>query len=130
MGGEPPGAVVLDAGALIAIERLDRRVLAICDTAQRHDRLVVIPAGVVGQVWRDGRRQVAIARLVRARGTLVEVLDADEACSAGVLCGQAATADVIDATVVLAARRHRAPVVSSDRRDIQVLDPHLDVIDC
>lgn len=130
MGTEPAGSVVLDAGALIAIERLDRRVLVLCATAQEADHEVVVPAGAIAQVWRGGAPQARLARLLRARGTTVEVLDLVEARSAGVVCGTSGTDDVVDATVVLAARRHHAPVVSSDRRDLHRIDPRLRVIDC
>jgi hypothetical protein len=37
---------------------------------------------------------------------------------------------VIDASVVLAARRHHATVVSSDRADLTALDPMVPVVDC
>jgi hypothetical protein len=130
VGAEPAGAVVLDAGALIAMERLDRRVLALCATAREADQHLVVPAGVVGQVWRDGSRQARLARFLRARGTVIQALDLGEARSAGIVCGRAGTSDVIDATVVLAARRHQARVVSSDRGDLHRLDGDLYVIDC
>ena len=44
--------------------------------------------------------------------------------------GTSDTSDVIDASVVIAARRHRAPVISSDRDDLTRLDASLAVIDC
>jgi hypothetical protein len=48
--------LVPDAGALIAVERSDRGTAAVIEVARREDRRVVVPAGAVGQVWRDGRR--------------------------------------------------------------------------
>jgi len=47
-----------------------------------------------------------------------------------VLCGTAGTTDVIDATVVLTARRYDATVISSDRADLEFLDPTIRVVDC
>lgn len=126
MGQEAVEPIVLDAGALIALERLDRAVIALCDESPA----VVIPAGVVGQVWRDGARQVRVARIVNATKTTVEHLDLTVAKLAGALCGQAGSADVIDATVVLAARTHQAKIVTSDRADITGLDPSVRIIDC
>jgi hypothetical protein len=123
-------SVVLDAGALIAIEKGERRVLALCRIAALDGASVVVPAGVVGQVWRDGARQVQLARLVSAAGTLIEPLDLGVAQLAGALCGRTDTTDVIDATVVIAARRHRAKVLSSDRDDLARLDPAIHVIHC
>ena len=55
-------ALVLDAGALIAIERSDRQLRAVLQNA--HDRAVPVrtSAAVVGQVWRGGARQAVLAR--------------------------------------------------------------------
>lgn len=83
----------------------------------------VIPAGVVGQVIRDKSRQVAIRALLNASGTTVAVLDRALAEASGVLCGRAGTSDVIDASVVLVARRERALIVTSDVQDLTRLDP-------
>jgi hypothetical protein len=50
--------------------------------------------------------------------------------AAGVLCGVAGTTDIVDACVVLAARRHDATVLSSDRGELRHLDPDIAVVDC
>jgi hypothetical protein len=55
--------------------------------------------------------------------TAVPVVDQVLAEAAGVLCGRTRTADVIDASVVLVARRERAVVVTSDADDLRRLDP-------
>ncbi len=89
-----------------------------------------MPAGVVGQVWRDGGRQALLARLLNARDVRVEPLTDTDARAAGVLCGAAQTVDVIDASVVLTTRRHRATVISSDRSDLRRLDPNIRIVDC
>lgn len=123
-------SLVLDAGALIAIERGDRDIAAVIEVARQERRIVVVPAGVVGQVWRGGARQVRLARLLNARDVLVEPLTDAGARAAGVLCGMAGVTDVIDASVVLTARRHDATVISSDRADLEVLDPTIPVVDC
>jgi hypothetical protein len=93
-------------------------------------RTVVVPAGVVGQVWRGGNRQVRLARLLNAHDVVVEPLTDVGARAAGVLCGAAGTTDVIDASVVLSARRRGGTVVSSDRTDLERLDPTIPVVDC
>jgi hypothetical protein len=123
-------SLILDAGALIAVERNDRATAAVIEAARQEQRVIVVPAGVVGQVWRGGGRQARLARLLNARGVVVEPLTDTGARAAGVLCGAAGTEDVIDASVVLAARRHRATVVSSDRADLQILDPTIPLVDC
>lgn len=130
MGPEPSGAVVLDAGALVAFERNDRRVRRLIELAIEHGRRLHVPAGVVGQVWRDGARQVRLVRLVSSDVLFVCPLDLAEARAAGALCGVTGTSDVIDASVALLARRHGASVVTSDPDDLRRLDPHLNLVRC
>ena len=125
MGKTSPTAVVLDAGALIAFERADPRMRALCREALRTGAKLVIPAGVLGQVWRDSARQVPLHALLTAKTTSIPVLDQIMAQAAGVLCGRAGTSDVIDATVALTARMEHAVVVTSDVEDIRQLDPSL-----
>lgn len=122
--------LVLDAGALTTLERGDRATAAVVEAARRAGRPVIVPAGVVGQAWRVGRRQVRLARLLGAPDVTVDPLTDGLARAAGALCGQSATSDVIDASVVLAARRHHATVLTSGRGDIQALDPTLPLVDC
>jgi hypothetical protein len=117
------GGLVLDAGALIAFERNDRFVLSLLAECKREGAPIVIPAGALGQVWRDGRTQVQLSRLVKAVATSVEALDHRRACAAGQLCGRARTKDLIDASVVLAGREHRASIATSDPDDLKRLDP-------
>jgi hypothetical protein len=122
-----PG-LTLDAGALLAFERNDRTLVAIIARAvQRHVPLAV-PAGVVGQVWRDGRRQVRLARLLSSQHVEVEALDDLRARAAGQLCGVTGTRDVIDASVALCARARGHGVVTSDPDDIRRLDPSLRLV--
>jgi hypothetical protein len=122
--------LVLDAGALIALERADRYTAAIVEIARREQRVVLVPAGVVGQVWRGGRRQARLARLLNARGVVVEALTDAGARAAGVLCGAAGTTDATAASVVLTVRGYGGTVISSDRADLEALDPAVRVVDC
>jgi hypothetical protein len=117
-----PG-LTLDAGALIALDRGDRRMIALLRQALAEGRAFRVPAGVVAQAWRDGRRQVTLARFLR--GTEVSVVPLDEGLSraAGELCGLTGTADVIDASVVLVARGGSDIIVTSDPSDLRRLDP-------
>lgn len=119
-----PRPLVLDAGALIAFERGDRRVRALLMEAKR----LVVPAGALAQVWRDGKRQVVLRALCGSKKTEVVPMDRARAEAAGVLCGRARTSDVVDAFVVLVARRERAVVVTSDSEDLLKLDPALTII--
>ena len=120
--------LTLDAGALIAFERNDRRVVALLARALDHQWALVVPAGVVGQVWRDGRRQARLARLLATHEVQIEVLDDRRAREAGQLCGARGTTDVIDASVALGARERGHRIVTSDPKDLKRLDPRADVI--
>ncbi|MGH3768791.1 MAG: hypothetical protein ACRDS0_24000 [Pseudonocardiaceae bacterium] len=122
--------LVLDTGALIAVEKADRSTLAVLEAARQQGRDLVVPAGVVAQAWCGGPRQARLARFLAARGVGVEVLSEAAAKAAGVVCGLAGTTDVVDASVVVAARRHRAIVISSDRGDLEALDPEVAVLEC
>jgi len=130
VGPARPRAVVLDAGALVAFERNDRRVRRLIELAAEHGASLHVPAGVIAQVWRDGARQARLSRLVSSGLLDVRNLDLEEARAAGSLCGITGTADVVDASVALLARRHRAVVATSDPDDLRRLDADLPLIRC
>ena len=109
-------AYVYDAGALIGIDSGNRRMWLIHRTAMAEGRDVVVPAIVVGQAWRDGRKQAELARFLRT--CQVEPTDLETAKAAGVLCGQARSSDVVDATVMVTALAHHANIVTSDHKDM------------
>ena len=116
-------ALVLDAGALIALDRNDRAAWAMLRVAADRASTVRVPVGAIAQAWRDGRRQ---ALLSRALAHCDEVpLDGPLARAAGLLCGESNTADVIDASVALTvagvARHGDVAVVTSDPDDIRHL---------
>ena len=117
--------LTLDAGALIAFDRGDRRMIALLKQAVRERVGIRVPAGVVGQVWRGGARQATLARFLRSREVEVPALDEYVARAAGELCGLAGTADVIDASVVLTARKGRDSILTSDPDDLRKLDATL-----
>jgi predicted nucleic acid-binding protein len=119
---------VLDAGALIAFERADRAVVAIVHQSLAHGDDLAVPAGVLAQVWRDGRRQARLARLLGSPVCSVVPLDDSSARHAGQTCGVAGTTDVVDASVVVLARRLHRPVVTGDVDDMHRLDPSLELI--
>lgn len=120
--------LTLDSGALIAFERGDRQVVALLARCLAHEGSLVVPAGVVAQAWRDGRRQARVARLLGASQVEVEPLDDERARQAGQLCGVRGTTDVIDASVVLCAKRRAHSVLTSDPDDPSRLDPALVLI--
>lgn len=121
---------MLDAGALIAFERNDRKVRTLVELAVAKNIALYTTAGVVGQVWRDGSRQARLARLLASGLIHVQVLDCEEAQAAGVLCGRSKTHDVIDASVALLARRYSAVIVTSDPEDLRRLAPKISMVSC
>jgi len=122
--------LILDAGALIAVERGDRATAALIEVGRHDGRGIIVPAGVVAQIWRNGPRQARVARLLGAKEVSVEPVTDASARATGILCGAAETSDVVDASVVIAARRYKATVLTSDSADLLRFDPTLPIVDC
>ncbi len=115
----------LDTGALIGIERGERRMQALVDEASAAGLSFSIPAGVLGQAWRGTSREARLARFLRLPNVEVVPLDEPAARAAGVLCGRVGASDVVDASVVVCARLHDDLVVTSDPAELRRLDPRL-----
>jgi hypothetical protein len=112
-------ALVLDAGALVAVDRGNRPMMARLAVAQQHGLELRSNAMVVAQVWRDRQgRQASLARLLRAVD--VRAISHEDGRRAGVLLGQAGTTDPVDATVVLLARPGDR-ILTSDPDDLTSL---------
>lgn len=126
MGTQRPRPLVLDAGALIAFERSDRRIVRLLELAGD----VHVPAGVVAQVWRNPARQVRLVRMLAADQVEIAALDGEEARAVGQLCAATGTADVVDASVVLLAHRVSGVPISSDAHDLRLIDPNLEIVEC
>jgi hypothetical protein len=109
---------ILDAGALVAVDRRDRALGAQLRVLQRQGTPLRASAAVVGQVWRDGRTQVNLARVLAGVG--IEALGAGDGKRIGELLGQAGSADVVDGHVALLVCRANV-VLTSDPGDIRVL---------
>jgi hypothetical protein len=62
-------ALVLDTGALIALDRGDRKLGALLALAVRDGHEVLTSSACVAQVWRDPSRQT---RFTRALGGILE----------------------------------------------------------
>ena len=120
--------ITLDAGALVAFERGQRRAVALVARARERGERLCVPAGVVGQVWRDGRRQANLSRLLGSDSCDIVVLDDHGARAAGQLLGVADGNDVIDATVVLCARSRGHRIATSDPGDMHSLDPRAELV--
>lgn len=109
---------VLDVGALIAVDRRDRKVGAQLRVLQQQGTPLRASAAVVAHVWRDGRRQVDLARVLAGVG--IEPLSSDDGKQLGELLARAGSADVVDAHVALLTSRQDV-VLTSDPNDIRVL---------
>jgi hypothetical protein len=109
---------VLDAGALVAVDRRDRTIGAQLRVLQQQGTPLRASTAVVGQVWRDGRKQANLARVLAGVG--IEPLSKDDGRRIGELLAQADSSDVVDAHVALMA----APadlILTSDPGDIRKL---------
>ena len=122
-----PG-VTLDAGGLIALDRDDRRVVVLLARARETGAQVIVPASALAQAIRRPEQQVRLSRLIRQPGTNVIDLGRVDATHVGRLLAASGTSDIVDAHVVICARRAGQPVVTSDPGDLRQLDPALRLI--
>lgn len=73
-------------------------------------------------------RQARLSRFIRQPTSDVVPLDRVDAVSVGRLLAASGTTDVVDAHVVLCARRSAQRVVTSDPSELSPLDPTLELI--
>jgi hypothetical protein len=112
-------ALILDAGALVAVDRGNRAMIARLRAAQQHGLDLRSNAMVIAQVWRDRHgRQAGLAQILRAVD--VRAVSPDDGRRAGVLLGMTGTSDPVDATVVLLASPGDR-IVTSDPQDLAAL---------
>jgi hypothetical protein len=120
--------VTVDAGGLIALDRNDRRVIVLLARAIETNSRVTIPASALSQAIRRPERQARLSRLIRQPSTDVVALDRVDAVHVGRLLAASGTSDVVDAHVVVCARRSAQRVVTSDPDDLSRLDGTLTLI--
>lgn len=121
-------AFVLDAGALIALERADPRITALLVRVRAGQARLIIPDAVVAQVWRGGSgRQARIAALLvlKPDHLTTVALDTSAAKRIGIAIGAGGPGDVVSAHVAMLARERNATVLTSDRTDLLRVDPGL-----
>jgi hypothetical protein len=111
-------SAVLDAGALVAVDKRDRVVGAMLRVLQRDGVPVLTSAGVVAQVWRDGRRQANLARVLP--GVDMAALDDTSSKKVGELLRENRSDDLVDAHVALLVHPEDQ-VLTSDEPDIKAL---------
>jgi predicted nucleic acid-binding protein len=110
--------IVLDAGALIALERGQRDVRGYVFLAEKRLATLITSSGVVAQVWRDGTRQVRLARLLSSDLVLEVALDSEASRRIGILAAAVGARDVVDGHVASLALERDAIVITSDPKDI------------
>jgi hypothetical protein len=112
-------SLVLDSGALIALEKNDRAMWRRLKAALLANSVPVTHGGVVGQAWRGGGpRQALLARALA--GVDVRPLDESLGRAAGSLLALDRSMDVIDAALVLLAD-DGDDIVTSDPDDLEPL---------
>lgn len=122
--------LILDAGAFLAVERLDRSVVALIKRERLAGRAPLTSGGVVAQVWRGGSgRQAPLARLLA--GVEVVPIGSELGQQAGVLLALTGGSDAIDASVICLAA-DGDEILTSDITDLRPLaeaaDVHVDLI--
>jgi predicted nucleic acid-binding protein len=110
--------VILDAGALIAIDRNDKSIAQLLVLARRNQARVFTTPPVVTQVWRNGARQANLARALAVIET--EPVGISIAKRAGELLATANTSDAVDALLALLVTPGDQ-IWTSDPIDIQAL---------
>ena len=120
--------ITFDAGGLIALDRDDRRVLTLIARATERGMRITVPATALAQAMRKPARQARLSRLIRQASTDLIPLDGPDATAVGLLLARTATADIVDAHVVICARRAGQAVVTSDVDDLRRIAPELRLV--
>jgi hypothetical protein len=97
--------ITFDAGGLIALDRNNRQVIVLLARAIELGVPVVVPASALAQPIRNPAKQAPLSRLIRQIDTELVPLDGSDAAGVGLLLAKTTTADVVDAHVVICARR-------------------------
>ena len=120
--------ITLDTGGLIALDRRDRKVLALIERAQEHGMRITIPATALAQAMRNPAKQALISRLIRQPSTDLIPLNGPDATAIGLLLAKTETADIVDAHVAICAQRSGQPVITSHPADLRQIAPNLSLI--
>lgn len=110
--------VVLDAGALIALDRGLATVRGYVLLADRAKAALSTSSAVVAQVWRGGGRQARLARFLNCDLVTEIPLDPEAGRRIGVLAAAVGSRDVVDGHVAIIALDRDAVVLTSDPDDI------------
>ena len=103
--------IVLDTGALIALERSDRTLWAVLKWAALKGKDVVVPSAALAQVWRGTANQAQLSRALHH--AVIASFDA-VVRDVGELCGRTKNRDICDAQVAIVASRMGEFLYTSD----------------
>ena len=120
--------ITFDAGGLIALDRNDRRVIILLARATERGQRITIPATALAQAIRNPARQARLSRLVRQASTDLVALNGRDATAVGLLLARTATADIVDAHVVICAQRAGQAIVTSDADDLKRIAPEVPLV--
>ncbi len=107
--------LTLDAGALIAADRDDKRFWSFWSVAVKRRTVATIPATIVAQAWRSPRN-VRMAQVINQ--SIIEAYTFDIGRLAGQLCAAANKHDVVDAGLVVSASIRGDDILTTDPTDL------------
>lgn len=110
------------------MDRKDRRVLALIARAKELGMRITVPATALAKTIRNPARQALVSRLIRQPSTDLVALDGPDATAVGLLLSRTATTDIVDAHVVVCARRAAQAVITSDPGDFKQIAPELRLV--
>ena len=120
--------ITFDAGGLIAVDRGDRRVIALLARAKERGMRITIPATALAQVMRNPARQARLSRLIRQADTDLISLNGPDATAVGLILARTGTADIVDAHVVLCGQRAGQAIATSDPADLRRIADGLSLV--
>lgn len=120
--------ITFDAAGLIAVDRNDRRVIALIARITERGFRITIPATALAQAIRNPAKQVRLSRLIRQAGTDLVSLDGPNATAVGMLLARTGTTDIVDAHVAVCAQKTGQAVITSDAGDLKRIAPEIKLV--
>jgi hypothetical protein len=116
-------SLILDAGAIAALDRNDRLAWALLRAAAEDDLPILVPSGAIARAWSEGASQPLLARALTHCDEIA--LDGPAARAAGVMARTTGITDVLDAsvavTIAAAARTGEVVVVTDNAKQVERL---------
>lgn len=119
---------MLDTGALIAMDRGDRRMLALLRAAHEARASLSVTAPVIAQARRGGGRQARLSTFLKLPELDVVEFTTEDARAVGELARLSGHPDVVDVHLALLAGKRSQTILTSDPGDIERIDPRIETI--